>query len=229
MKSMSLRVLVILATAALVLSMGTTASVSDIAVTGVTVLPESVEVGEDVKITATVENAGITSETVPIVFKINGEEVKTVNVTVEANATEMVNCTVKKDAVGTYTVTIGDESATFEVTTPSPYLSSREDNLTESIIKFNASIQGFDSKIGQLLMCTIIVIALACGLLGMMIYVHFIKPKKSKSIDTEEEIKKLYRSVDELKEEVKNNVGNIEKIREFIEERFMEERHRRER
>ncbi len=43
------------------------------------VSPESVDVGENVTITATVENTGNTTENVTIVFKINGEEVKSAN------------------------------------------------------------------------------------------------------------------------------------------------------
>jgi len=88
----------------------------------------------------------------------------------------------------------------------------KENNLTESIY----------SKIGQLLICAIIVIVLVCGGLAMMVYVHFIKPKKSQSPDTGKEIKELHQHVKELKEEVKE-------LRKFIEERFIEEIRRRER
>ena len=111
-------------------------------------------------------------------------------------------------------VTVGNKSA-FEVTALKE--NSKEDNLTESI----------SSKIGQLLICAIIVIALVCGLLGMMVYVHFIKPKKAKSSDIGEEIRKLHESVGELKDKVDRNIKDIEGIREFIEERFLEERLRR--
>lgn len=121
MRKLPLRFLVILATAALVLSMSATASVSeaDVTVTNVTVSPESVEVGENVTITATLENTGNTTENVTVVFKINGEEVKSVNVTVEANATETAECVVAEDEAGTYEVTVDGVSASFTVTVPS--------------------------------------------------------------------------------------------------------------
>jgi PGF-CTERM protein len=118
MKKISLRVLVILVAVTMVLSISATASEADVTVTSVTASPESVEVGENVTITATVENTGNTTETVPIVFKINGEEVKSVNVTVEANATEAVECVVAEEEVGTYNVTVDGASASFTVTAP---------------------------------------------------------------------------------------------------------------
>ena len=117
-KMKKLSVLVILVVIATVVSMTATASEADVTVTSVTVSPESVEVGENVTITATVENTGNTTETVPIVFKINGEEVKSVNVTVEANATETVECVVAADEAGTYNVTVDGASASFTVTAP---------------------------------------------------------------------------------------------------------------
>jgi len=55
---------------------------------------------------------------VTIVFEVNEEEVKSVNVTVNANATEIVNCIVAQDEPGTYDVTVGGASATFTVTAP---------------------------------------------------------------------------------------------------------------
>ena len=121
MRKLPLRFLVILATAALVLSMSATASASeaDVTVTNVTVSPESVEVGENVTITATLENTGNTTENVTVVFEINGEEVKSVNVTVEANATETAECVVAEDEAGTYEVTVDGVSASFTVTVPS--------------------------------------------------------------------------------------------------------------
>jgi sulfur carrier protein ThiS len=121
MRKLPLRFLVILATAALVLSMSATASASeaDVTVTNVTVSPESVEVGENVTITATLENTGNTTENVTVVFEINGEAVKSDNVTVEANATETAECVVAEDEAGTYGVTVDGVSASFTVTIPS--------------------------------------------------------------------------------------------------------------
>ena len=118
MKKISLRFLVILVAIAIVVSMSATASETDVTVTEVTVSPESVEVGENVTIAATVENTGNTTETVPIVFKINEEEVKSVDVTVEANATETVECVVAEEEAGTYEVTVDGASASFTVTAP---------------------------------------------------------------------------------------------------------------
>jgi hypothetical protein len=114
----SLKVLVILATIAIVVSISAAATEADVMITSVTVSPESVEVGEDVTIMATVENTGNTTEDVPVVFTINGEEVKKVNVVVEASATETVECVVAEEEVGTYEVTLDGPSASFTVTTP---------------------------------------------------------------------------------------------------------------
>lgn len=123
MKKLPLRVLVILATIAIVMSMSAIASEADVTVTNVKVSPESVEVGENVTMTATVVNVGNTTENVTIVFKVNEEEIESVNVTVAANATKMVECVVARDAVGTYNVTVDDVNATFTVLpipTPTP-------------------------------------------------------------------------------------------------------------
>lgn len=118
MKKPSLRVLVILATIAIAVSMGVTASVADVTVTNVTVSPESVEVGENATIAAMVENVGNVTENVTVVFKINGEEEKSVDVTVEANATETVNYEVAKEEAGAYNVTVDNVSATLTVLLP---------------------------------------------------------------------------------------------------------------
>ena len=118
MKKLSSRVLVILATIAIAVSMSVTPSVADVTVTNVTVSPESVEVGENATIAAMVENVGNVSKNVTVVFKINGEEIKSVNVTVEANATETVNYEVAKEEAGTYNVTVDNVSATLTVLLP---------------------------------------------------------------------------------------------------------------
>ena len=118
MKKTPLGVLVILVAVTMVLSISATASEADVTVTEVTVSPESVEVGENVTITATVKNTGNTTENVTVVFKVNEEEVKSANVTVEANATETVECAVAEDEAGTYNVTVDNKSASFTVTAP---------------------------------------------------------------------------------------------------------------
>ena len=118
MEKLPLRILVLLAAIAIDFSISATASEADVTVTELTLSPESVEVGENVTITATVENTGNTTETVPIVFKINGEEVKSANVTVEANAIETVECVIAEEEAGSYEVTGDGASASFTVTTP---------------------------------------------------------------------------------------------------------------
>ncbi len=126
MKKPSLRVLVILATIALAVSMSVTASEADVTVTTVTVSPESVSpesvaVGENATIRAMVKNVGNVTQNETIVFKINEEEVKSVNVTLEPNETKTVETVVTKDKAGTYNVTANNVSATLTVTpTPEP-------------------------------------------------------------------------------------------------------------
>jgi len=71
-----------------------------------------------VTITATVKNVGNTTENVTVVFKINEEEIKSVNATVEANTTEIIECVVAEEAAGTYNVTVDGASASFMVTAP---------------------------------------------------------------------------------------------------------------
>ena len=126
MRKQSLGVLVVLVAIAIVVGTSTsaTASETNVTVTNVTVSPESVEVDEDVTITATVENVGNITENVTVVFKVKEEEVKSVNVTVDANATEIVDCTTARDEPGTYDVTVGGASATFTVMAPSTSIPS---------------------------------------------------------------------------------------------------------
>ncbi len=119
MKKLSLRVLVILATIAIAVSMSVTASEVDVTVTTVTVSPESVEVGENATIRAMVKNVGNATQNETIVFKINEEELESVNVTLEPNETKTVESVVAKDKAGTYNVTVNNVSATLTVT-PTP-------------------------------------------------------------------------------------------------------------
>lgn len=116
MKKLSLRVLVILATIAIAVSMSVTASEADVTVTTVTVSPESVKVGENATIVAMVENVGNVTQNETIVFKIDEEEVESVNVTLEPNETKTVETVVAKDKAGTYNVTANNVSATLTVT-----------------------------------------------------------------------------------------------------------------
>lgn len=116
MKKLSLRVLVILATIALAVSMSVTASEADVTVTTVTVSPESVKVGENATIRAMVKNVGNVTQNETIVFKIDEEEVESVNVTLEPNETKTVETVVAKDKAGTYNVTANNVSATLTVT-----------------------------------------------------------------------------------------------------------------
>lgn len=120
MKKPSLRVLVILATIAIAVSMSVTALEADVTVTTVTVSPESVAVGENATIRAMVKNVGNVTQNETIVFKIDEEEVESVNVTLEPNETETVECVVTKDKAGTYNVTANNGSATLTVLSPKP-------------------------------------------------------------------------------------------------------------
>ena len=122
MKKLSLRVLVILAMIAIAVSMSVTASEADVTVTTVTVSPESVAVGENATIRAMVENVGNATQNETIVFKINEEEVESVNVTLEPNETKTVESVVAKDVAGTYNVTANNVSATLTVLSPTPTL-----------------------------------------------------------------------------------------------------------
>ncbi|NAS88648.1 hypothetical protein C4E24_02755 [ANME-1 cluster archaeon AG-394-G21] len=120
MKKLSLRVLVILAMIAIAVSMSVTASEADVTVTTVTVSPESVEVGKNATIRAMVKNVCNATQNETIVFKIDEEEVESVNVTLEPNETKTVESVVAKDKAGTYNVTANNVSATLTVRSPKP-------------------------------------------------------------------------------------------------------------
>lgn len=98
---------------------------AEIEVVDVSVSPESVYVGENVTITATVKNTGNATENATIDFKVNSEVVKSVNVTLDANETKTLECMVTAENIGNFTVTVGSRTAYFEVLpipspTPSP-------------------------------------------------------------------------------------------------------------
>jgi len=94
---------------------------AEIEVVNVSVSPESVYVGENVTITATVKNTGNATENATIDFKVNGEVVKSVNVTLDANETATLECNVAEEDVGNYTVTVDNVTAFFTILpTPTP-------------------------------------------------------------------------------------------------------------
>jgi len=98
---------------------------AEIEVVDVSVSPESVYVGENVTITATVKNTRNATENATINFKVNGEVVKSVNVTLDANETKTLECMVTAENIGNFTVNVGNRTAYFEVLpipspTPSP-------------------------------------------------------------------------------------------------------------
>ena len=120
MKKSFLMVLTILAMIAIVVSMSVTASKADVTVTTVTVSPESVETGENATVVAMVKNVGNATQNETIVFKINEEEVESVNVALGPNETKTVESVVAKDEAGAYNVTVNNVSTTLTVLSPTP-------------------------------------------------------------------------------------------------------------
>lgn len=121
---MVLGILVLLTTA---LSMNATASESNLTVTNLTAVPETIELGENVTITALIENTGNTTSNETIVFKIDGDEVKSVNLSIKENETDKIEFEVIGEEEGTHNVSVNSMSASFNVVaqpTPTPVASS---------------------------------------------------------------------------------------------------------
>jgi len=88
------------------------------AVSDLKVSSSSVRSGEPVTIAAAVTNSGGSQGSYAVVLKVNGVVEAEDEITLGAGETGVVTFTVSKDKTGSYEVTVGDKSASFEVSKP---------------------------------------------------------------------------------------------------------------
>ncbi|WP_134672408.1 PKD domain-containing protein [Halorussus marinus] len=89
---------------------------ADVSVVDLSLSSSSIEAGETVAVTATVENAGGEPGTVDLTLSMFGEDLETETVEVPGGERREVTFEQRVDAGGTYTVGVNDETARLEVT-----------------------------------------------------------------------------------------------------------------
>jgi hypothetical protein len=87
-------------------------------ISGLTISPAEVNVGESVTISITIANTGDISGEYEAIVKIDGVVIATQKVTLAGNVSQKVTFTTSKDAGGIYTVGLGGLSGTFTVKGP---------------------------------------------------------------------------------------------------------------
>jgi len=93
------------------------------AVSNLSTSPDDVEPGRTVTISATITNSGGSSGSYNAILKINGSQVETKSITLNAGENQVVSFTVVKESTGNYRVELGGLVRTFTVTkvvTPEP-------------------------------------------------------------------------------------------------------------
>jgi beta-lactamase superfamily II metal-dependent hydrolase len=84
-------------------------------VANLSISPHDVEPGRTVTISATVTNSGGSSGSYTAILKINGSQVETKSITLNAGESQVVSFTVVKESTGTYTLELGGLAGTFTV------------------------------------------------------------------------------------------------------------------
>lgn len=92
---------------------------AEFTVTNLVISPDDVEKGQPVTISATVTNSGGSPDSYTAILKINGSQVETKSITLNAGDNQVVSFTVVKESAGTYTIELGGLVGTFTVT-PAP-------------------------------------------------------------------------------------------------------------
>jgi hypothetical protein len=87
----------------------------EIAVSDLSIYPHEVRVGETVTISATITNSGGSTGSYTAVLRINGSEVETESVVLDAGKSQIVSFTVEKESIGTYLVEVDGIEGTFTV------------------------------------------------------------------------------------------------------------------
>jgi hypothetical protein len=83
-----------------------------------TVTPASVQAGEDITVTVTVENTGEESGSYTVEIELDGAMVDSESVTLDGGASTPVSFTVSSETEGSHTVTVDDLSESFTVEAP---------------------------------------------------------------------------------------------------------------
>ena len=86
------------------------------AVSNLSISPDDVEPGRTVTISATVTNSGGSPGNYTAILKINGNELETKSVVLDAGESQVIRFTVAKASTGDYTVELGGLVGTFAVT-----------------------------------------------------------------------------------------------------------------
>ena len=94
------------------------------ALSDLSISPSEVKAGESVTISATVTNSGGSSGSYTAILKINGGQVETKSITLNAGESQVVSFTVVKESTGTYTVELGGLAGTFTITDTIPKTTS---------------------------------------------------------------------------------------------------------
>ncbi|MBA7653174.1 hypothetical protein ES703_61017 [subsurface metagenome] len=84
-------------------------------VTNLSISPDDVEPGRTVTISTTITNSGGSPGSYTAILRINGSEVETKSVVLNAGESQVVSFTVAKESTGTYTVEVNGLEGTFTV------------------------------------------------------------------------------------------------------------------
>jgi hypothetical protein len=84
-------------------------------VSNLSISPREVETGQPVTISVGIANSGGSSGSYTAVLKINGSQVETKAVTLDAGQSQVVSFAVVRESTGTYGVELGDLTGTFTV------------------------------------------------------------------------------------------------------------------
>jgi len=96
---------------------------AELVFTNLTIEPASVEAGAAVTVTVQVENTGNAAEESTVELLVNGETVDSETVSLEPGESTTLEFSLTEETPGTYTVEIGDQSGTYEVTEKTPFMS----------------------------------------------------------------------------------------------------------
>lgn len=87
----------------------------EVAVSDLFISPREVKAGETVTISATITNSGCITGSYTAVLRINGSDVETKSVVLDAGKSQIVSFTVEKESVATYLVEVDGKEDTFTV------------------------------------------------------------------------------------------------------------------
>jgi hypothetical protein len=86
-----------------------------------TITPSTVATGDTATISVDLENVGSAEGTYTLTFSLDAVVIDTMDVTIPAETTRKVTCTVVKEAIGEYTAEVGELSGTLYVVKPAEF------------------------------------------------------------------------------------------------------------